>query len=490
FAILRLKGVKWDVEPWTPVDSILWGKMVTMSLTGNLSHDARRLNLLRFIGRSKREEWYAPYRSDMPVTVTSDELNAFRQDMGIPDDFPPESANDVIVGGGEGAGTNVWTLSPDVTLGGQALLVSDMHLAVRMPSIWHEIGLHVVPEPGSSEDALDIRGYMFTGIPGVASGQNDRIAWGQSNLYGDVQDYFIERIHPDDPDLYLVGDEWVRMDIVQEEIRVEGEDEPVIHQVRRTRHGPVMTDLENYAALGAYSYDEGDLGVSELAMSWPALTPGTLLESIHRINRAGDFEEFREALSYWDAPSINFVYADADGNIGYQAAGRHPERPAWQGQIPVPGWDDTYEVPGYIPFDQLPAAFNPSKGFLVSCNNALVYGEYPYYIGKEFSNGFRARRISEIIEGRSQGLSIDDITSVMMDTYSLQADETMRYFESIKTEAAYQAWLIRLESWEEDPEELEGKELRKKEKEEAEELEFLVEARHELDEWDRYVDIE
>lgn len=494
FAILRLTGVKWDVEPWTPVDSLLWGKMVTMSLTGNAVHDARRLNLLRFIGRARQDDWYTPYRSDMPVTVTEEEMASFRKLLGISEPELENTLDDVAArepvqaGGGDGAGTNVWTLAPQRTKDNHAVLVSDMHLAVNMPSIWHEIGLHVQPEPGSTESEHHVRGYSFPGIPGVVSGQNDSIAWGQSNLYGDVQDYVIEKVHPDNPNLYLVGDEWIEMDVVLEIIHVEGRNEPVVHQVRRTRHGPLVTDLERYSSLAGYSYTEEGLGVSELALNWPALRPGHLIESIFRLNRAADFKGFLEALTYWDAPSINFVYADSEGNIAYHAAGQHPLRSPEQGRIPVPGWDDSFEVAAYIPFNQLPAAYNPPKGYLVSSNNALVYREYPYYVGNEFSNGFRARRISEIVEESGSGLSFEDISSVLMDTYSLQAEETLEYFKIINLQDAYRSWLLLKESWNTDSEELDRKELRKKEKEENNELELLETALQEMDIWDRYVE--
>ena len=483
FAILRLTGVKWDVEPWTPVDSLVWGKMVSLSLSKNAVHDIRRLNLIRLIGRAKKDEWYGQYREDMPVTVSVEELAAFRQALGIEDEMPPSTDSEPNTGGNDGVGTNVWALSPGLTENNHAFLMSDMHLAVQMPSIWHELGMHVVPVTGSTEEPLHVRGYVFPGIPGIVSGQNENIAWGQSVLRGDVQDYFIEQINPEDPDLYRVGDSWEKMDITYETIHVKGLDEPVIQRVRKTRNGPVITDLERYGDLGSYFYDE-NLAFSELSLSWTSLSPGSLIESVLRYNRAENHEEFRDALSYWDSPSINFVYADAEGNIAYQAVGQYPIRPSSTARIPVPGWDKTSKADTFIPFDQLPASLNPAKGYVVSCNNAIVFEDYPFYIGKEYSPGFRARRISEIVENRDSGLSNSDIRMVLMDTYSLQAEETFRYFQKIDTDASYDSWLILKDSWEKDVVELNRREQKKKTKDESSEREILVEARQVLDNWD------
>ena len=488
FAILRLTGTKWDIEAWSPVDSLAWGKIITQGLSKNMSDDLRRLNLGRFIGMANLSDWYSPYRTDMPVTVTEAEFSRFRQKLGLPP-MPGTGENGMSGGGGEGAGTNVWVLAPERTRDVEAILVSDMHLGVQMPSIWHEIGLHILPEGGGEEH--HIRGYMFPGIPGVVSGQNQYIAWAQANLRGDVQDVVAERIHPEDPNLYLVDDEWVPMEVRTEVIRVEGEDEPVVHEVRLTRHGPLITTLENYTGMAGYTWDNGELYHTELALNWPALRPGTQLEAILRLDRARNYEEFREALSYWDAPSINYVYADRDGNIGYQASGSHPDRPAVQGRLPSPGWNAGEGR--LIDFDDLPASFNPEKGYAVSSNNALVYPEYPGYIGTEFSNGFRARRISELIEVKPEGMTVEDIRAVFMDTWTLQADETLDYFERIDSRSALEAWEQRRESWKKDKDAGENgepsrRERRKEEKEFEKTLELIDAARTMLDEWDRHAE--
>jgi penicillin amidase len=479
FAILRLKGTKWDVEPWTPVDSLVWAKMVVMSLSRNATDDVRRLSLLRFVGMSMKDSWFAPYRDDMPVTATEEELSQFRRTLSLPDLIPDGAASSSpLVSSGDGAGTNVWAISPGLSADKAAILVSDMHLGVQMPSIWHEIGLHI------DSENHHVRGYTFPGIPGVVSGQNNRIAWGQANLRGDVQDYVIEQINPDNPDLYRVGDSWEPMNISYEIINVEGQDEPVVQQVRRTRNGPVMTDLGNYARLGSFTND-GELRMTELVMAWPALKPGHLIESVFMLNRAGNHEEFRDAITYWDAPSINFVYADTDGNIAYQAAGKHPERPAEEGRWPQPGWEKTFTTDRMIPFDALPGSLNPDKGYVVSSNNLLVYKNYPFYIGSEFSPGFRAKRISELIEAADGGLKSEDIAAIQMDVRNLQAEETWPFFSNLNIDEAHQAWLDRRESWgSEEREEPGRRELRKKAKAKTREVELLRTAKELMDDWD------
>jgi penicillin amidase len=192
-------------------------------------------------------------------------------------------------------------------------------------------------------------------------------------------------------------------------IHVAGREDPEIATVRATHHGPIINDV-----IGG-TEEEWVFGWEPLALSWTALQPSTLFRSVVRINQAQDWEQFREALRDWDVPSQNFVYADVEGNIGYQAPGRIPVRASGDGSMPVPGWTGEHEWIDEIPFEELPRAFNPTEGYIVTANNAVVGSDFPYFLSKDWSPGYRASRIVERIEAEDS-LSLEEIAKIQGDS--------------------------------------------------------------------------
>jgi penicillin amidase len=305
------------------------------------------------------------------------------------------------------------------------LLANDTHLGIQMPSIWYEIGLHC--DPVGPSCPYNVVGFSFAGAPGVIIGHNDDIAWGVTNLGPDVQDLFVERVNPENPNQYEFQGRWLDMEIVREEIVVAGEAEPVVVNARITRHGPIINDV-----VGGVE-EEWSFGWQPLALSWTALQPGTLVRSILLLDQAGNWEEFRQALSDWDVPSQNFVYADVEGNIGYQAPGRIPIRASGDGSMPVPGWSGEYDWVDYIPFDELPRAFNPPEGYIVTANNAVVGSDYPYFLSVDWDPGYRARRIVGLIEADSS-LSLADMQAMHGDNTPLYASDVLPYLLALSSD--------------------------------------------------------
>jgi penicillin amidase len=270
-------------------------------------------------------------------------------------------------------------------------------------------------------------GASFASSPGVVIGHNDHIAWGVTNLNPDVQDLFIEKVNPENPNQYEYQGQWRDMEVIREEIQVAGWAEAVLVDVRVTHHGPIINDV------GGGTEEAWSFGWQPLALSWTALQPGTVTESVLRLNRATGWEAFREALSYWDAPSQNFVYADVEGNIGYQAPGRIPIRASGDGTMPVPGWTGEYEWVDTIPFDDLPRAFNPPEGFIVTANNAVVNEDYPYLLTRDWDRGYRAKRICDLIDV-DHPLSIADLQAIQADHASVWAQEVLPYVRALTSD--------------------------------------------------------
>jgi penicillin amidase len=278
--------------------------------------------------------------------------------------------------GHPGLGSNNWVVGPGKSATGRALLANDPHLGVQLPSIWFMNGLHC--RPVSAACPYDVAGVSFPSAPGIILGHNGRIAWGATNTGPDVQDLFVETVDPANPASYLHRGESVPFETREETIRVAGAD-PVTITVRSTVHGPVLNDVVPELADARELY----------AFRWTALaeTDG-LLGAFLAVNVAGSFEEFRAAFRDYGAPAQNFVYADVDGNIGLVIPGRIPVRPAGgDGTRPVEGAAGEHDWEGYVPYEEMPALYNPPAGIIVTANNRPVDDAYPYHLGTEFDAG-------------------------------------------------------------------------------------------------------
>lgn len=418
-----------DPEPWTPVDSLAWGKLMSFNLSLNHSFEVLRVRLAAAVGEERAAELLAPYPADGPVIVPP---------SAVPSVPPPgepvaRSGLHPLVAGSVAAGTwasNSWAVHGSRTATGRPLLANDTHLGLQMPSVWYEVGLH--------GGGLDVVGFSFPGMPLVVIGQNRRVAWGITNMCSDVQDLFVERLDdPENPTSYRAGDEWRPLERVVETIPVAG-GEPVEHEVLFTAHGPLVHGVMDDLADGP-----------PMALAWTALQTGsTLVEALRRLDRAGDWASFRAALAGWEVPSVNFTYADADGNVGYQGTGRVPVRPPGEtGVVPRPGWTGEADWQGFIPFDELPRSFNPPAGFIVTANNRTAGDGYPHHIAVDMADPYRAQRIVEVLAADDE-VTLDDVQALQRDVLSLPATALAPYLAALDPDdpleaqavAAVRAW--------------------------------------------------
>ncbi len=429
FTLLGLTGVRYEPEPWTPLNTLTWGKVMAWDLGGNRSAELTRAHIAARLGSQAVDDLMPPYDESHP-TIVSSSLSEVTL-ASIPDSLFTLNT----LGTGPGLGSNNWVIAGSRTASGKPILADDTHLGIQMPSIWYEVGLHC--SPVSPECPFNVVGFSFAGVPAVILGHNDRIGWGVTNLGPDVQDLFIERINPQDPNQYEYQGRYLDMELIREEIQVAGQDEPEVVIVRKTRHGPIINDI-----LGGIEED-WSFGWQPLAFSWTALEPGTIWQSVFMINQAQNWDEFRAALDFWDVPSQNFVYADVDGNIGYQTPGRIPIRAAGNGSIPSPGWTGTHEWLNTIPFESLPSVLNPPSGYIVTANNAVVDEDYPYFISTDWAPGFRARRIAEMIEAL-ESISLEDIPPMHGDPKQLYAVDILPYVLSTQPSDPTHAQLLDL----------------------------------------------
>jgi len=420
YAVLGLLSPDYEIADWTPVHSLTWGKAMAWDLRGNMGEEIERAVLLKTLSPEQVKQLFPAYPEDHPVIVNKigDGSTAQVRPQNQPTGFDYSKAPleallhnasllDPVLGPwNDGIGSNSWAVSGKLTDTGMPYLANDPHLGIQMPSIWYQIGLHCIEKTQACP--FEVAGFSFAGVPGVIIGHNDEIAWGFTNVGPDVMDLYIEKVNPENPNQYEVNGQWVDFETYDETINVVGGD-PVTIAVKKTRHGPVISEV--YGPLLNASTDPNDeefvpfkdrAGVElpeqyVIALAWTALTPSTPFEAIWGFDRAQNWNEFRQAASGFHVPAQNLLYADVEGNIGYQMPGDVPIRKNGDGTLPVPGWTDDYEWIGYIPFEELPYTFNPEEGYIVTANNQVPPRDYPYMITYDWDYGFRANRITNLI---------------------------------------------------------------------------------------------
>jgi penicillin amidase len=407
FALMRTAP-----EPWTGEDVVAWQKTMAWQLSANWRDELMRVQLAARLGDEGAGLLMPADTPGGPVILPPDgvlrsqPLGTLSPATKAPADVAPGVVSDLAalsaivntldVAPPFDGGSNNWVVAGSRSITGKPLLANDPHLAGQAPAVWYLA--HV------SGGTLDAIGATLPGVPGVMIGRNQRIAWGITALLGDVQDLYVEKVNTRDQAEYNGALEPVR--IVRETIKVRGEPDVPL-RVRITRHGPIISDVLEHPH-------------STLALRWTGLDPDdATAECFMRVNLAGTWPAFTEALRRMKVPLLNFVYADVDGNIGYYGPGAFPVRTAGDGTRPVPGWTGEFEWRGYLHESEWPSAYNPPRGYLVSANNKVAPDSFPFLLGSSWEAPYRAARIVEMIEQTSK-LAVEDMGRMQRDLRSAQ----------------------------------------------------------------------
>ena len=299
-------------------------------------------------------------------------------------------------------GSNNWAVSGQKSVHLKPLLANDMHLSLWTPGIWYQIH-QVVDNP---DNPLDVTGVILPGQPFVVAGHNEHIAWGMTNVMVDDMDFYLETLNPENSNQYRFNNQWRDMETRRETIHTR-EGKTITKELKFTHRGPVVSQfkhLENEA----------------ISMHWIGNEYSNEVRSVYLLNRARNWEEFREAVKTFIAVSQNIIYADTDNNIGLQTAAGIPIRESGGFQI-MPGDTDRYDWKGIVPFEELPYSFNPECGYVSSANNKTVNDDYPYYISLWFAVPDRIDRIREMLEAKSK-FNVDDFQDMHADVKSTHVE--------------------------------------------------------------------
>ena len=414
---IEFRILRYAPKPWLAEDSVVIGNQMVKDLNYHYFYDAlSREKILAKLGPELTADLYVN-RSwhDRPPTVMREDLqepdnNAGDSDDDDDDDSPDNSvtqrravpmAPEASRGDAfsealpsEGLpvnGSNDWVVSGAHTVTGKPLLSNDMHLGHVMPNLWYEAHLH--------SGALDVAGVTLPGVPYVIVGHNQRIAWGFTNVGPTVTDVYIENFNAQGE--YQTPSGWVQPEHRSEIIHIKGEPDVNV-DVKITRHGPIITEIV-----------PGE--TRPLALRW-TLYDGFRM-SFFDVDSAQNWEEFRHAFSMLDEPGQNVVYADVDGNIGYQTTGKVPIRAAGDGSLPVSGADDAHEWTSFIPFEKLPSVYNPPSGIIATANGRITPDNYPNSISMEWEAPWRTARIYHVLESGRQ-FSTADMLALQTDVQS------------------------------------------------------------------------
>jgi penicillin amidase len=381
-------------EPWTPADSMVIGKLLSLQLSHNYRIELLRARVAAKLGAEKAGWIFPDLTLNSPITSQPEA----HSDHSALDPYGELARWAPFARGA----SNEWVVAGGRTTTGKPILANDPHLDLAAPILWY-LARMVTPQ-GS------IKGVTIPGTPIVLLGQNDRIAWGFTTTLTDTQDLFVETIDPADPSQYLTPDGPKPFELHDEVIHVKGAPDVVL-RTRSTRHGPVLSDVD--AELAAFV---GPGKAAALAFTGLG-AEDTTYDGFVDLNAASNHDEFLTALRQVQAPTQNIAYADVDGNIGFISPGLIPVRKAGDGLTPADGASGAFDWTGYLPFEQWPQAYNPAAGFVFNANNAVTPLSEEAAYGRDWEEPWRARRIQALLD-RPEKHDLDASAAMQLDHIS------------------------------------------------------------------------
>jgi penicillin amidase len=423
-------------QAWSPEDSLGWALMMALDLGGNWGQEFARLSAAQVLNNDQLWQLMPPYPGEKPATAV--DLPALYAELGVyasknksasavntaPNGLAQWSADWVRdVGILEGKGSNNWVVPGSRTVSGKPLLANDPHLALSSPAIWYFAHLKAPAGKlpgGHKHPALDVIGATLPGLPFVVLGRTQGVAWGFTNTGPDVQDLYLEQLDAAKPGQYRTPTGWSAFDVRTETIRVKGQGDVTL-QVRSTRHGPVISDVQpQYGKL-----INGQRYV--VSLRWSALTEDNkTVESGMLTNWALTVPELQKAFTDNHAPMQSVVMADTLGDVAFQAVGKLPIRSPQndiRGVAPAPGWLAQYDWTGWLPAAQNPALNRntiETKGWHATANQNILPPGYAHFVSGDWTTPERFDRIEQLLAARPQH-SRASLQAIQNDVTSLGA---------------------------------------------------------------------
>ncbi|MEX0894985.1 MAG: penicillin acylase family protein [Balneolaceae bacterium] len=398
-----------DIEPipWTPTHSYALSRLMAWEMNVSWWSELAFAYLGATLPENVMQELYPSYSDIYPTTMNDEQSRQFVESL-MPMIETEFDLRQIYQRKGNSVGSNAWAIDGSRTSTGLPLLAGDPHMGLDMPGNWYEVHLNL--------NGKNLSGGTLTGSPVVVVGQNDEIAWSLTNMMADDTDFFIEQIDPNDRSRYVVdslnGEAMYQPINWRDEIlRIKDSDDQ-LYRIRNTRHGPVISDIYP---------NESILGNRSVTMKWTGHQVSHETWALYQINWAESLQEFQHALSQYETPGQNFIYADLSGNIALFSAAKLPVR-EYHPLLFRNGWDPSYDWHGWIPFEDMPRTVNPPSGWVGNANNKLHTDSYPYYIATFWEPPSRIERIVEYMT-ENDTLDVEIFQQMQTDNYSIHARE-------------------------------------------------------------------
>lgn len=408
---MEFKLLNYAPEPWTPLKTSLFFKNMAEMLCAR-NEDLGASNTLAAVGQEMFDFLFPEHNPKQSPIIPSSKTWDFTPIAVTPDTISNREMLSQTTYPHKGLpqpppfiGSNNWAVSGSKTADGHPILSNDPHLSLTLPSIWFEIQL--------STPEFNAYGVALPGVPGIAIGFNEEIAWGETNVGQDVLDWYQILWANDERTEYLLDDEKQEVVMRTEKIDVLGRSEPVLEQVKYTVWGPVV-------------YESDDSPYQDLAMRWVAHdadmeSPMHELSTFVNLMRAKNYEDYSKALTSFDTPPQNFVFASKAGDIALKVNGKFPLKRKEQGRFIQDGSSSAQAWQGFIPKDQVPEIRNPERGFVSSANQRSTDETYPYYYLGGFDD-YRGRLINRLL-GNMEKIRVEDMMAMQNNNYSIKAEE-------------------------------------------------------------------
>jgi penicillin G amidase len=406
------KLLDYKPEPWTNLKTALFLKLMSYDLTGQ-SNDLQYNNAKTFFGYEDYVKIFTNFQDTLDPIIPKGTLFEtpsiipqipFNIDSGYllhRDSFTIPRA--VIVN--KNNGSNNWAVDSSKSKDGRPILCNDPHLGLNLPSLWYELQI-TTPE-------YSVYGASFPGSPAVVIGFNDNIAWGVTNAGRDVKDYYEIQFKDSTLKQYWFFSEWQKTNFRKEVIKIK-DTASITEKIAMTEFGPVMYDRKYPAKTNEGRY---------YALRWTAHDASNELQTFIKLNKATNFDEYRAAISSFECPGQNFIFASKKGDVAITQQGKFVARWKNQGDFVMKGDDSLYMWQGYIPANENPFMHNPSRGFVSSANQQVTDTNYGYYLGRA-SNfpPYRGYIINQKLS-QSNSFTVDDMKEMQTNNYNFFAQQ-------------------------------------------------------------------
>ena len=427
----------YDPQPWKPIDCIVLGRMMAWELNISWWSDFAFIDLIQKFGYDKVKDIMPSFPENSPAIIPNDTKNI----LHVSNSFmkTDQAFRNFMGWTGTHIGSNNWIVNGNLSTTGKPIIANDTHLAFSAPGRWYAAVIRTPAETAA--------GFTLPGDPGIIIGENGNIAWALTNIMEDDADFYSEQIDSTGTKYFYNG-AWQNLFVRKEIIKVRDSSSVVI-EVKSTGHGPIISDIHPYNFIFT-NKNIPDHKNAVISMHWLGNYVSYEIKAIDEIDKAKNWNEFKDALIDYSVPGQNFVYGDKDGNIGYFFGAKLPIRNLNTKEFIYDGTNEQNDWKGFVPQNELPQLFNPSQNYIASANNKTVQN-FKYYISNLWEPSSRIDRITQLLNSKEK-FSVNDFKKFQMDVTSPYAEKVTKYildaFRDVKvTDSHLQLALKLLRNW-------------------------------------------